>query len=380
MRNLVIVAILFAPVAGLAQTAKSVTLPSHNGRLETAFTTVTSVRELSDGRVLITDPQDLQLVVADFRTGNTKAISRKGQGPGEYGMAGPLYAMGGDSTLMNDFVNRRMLLFDADRVVATISPDNAIVRGTQGFVRFADKFGHVTSTKSPEVPTGESVTGTRDSSLVLRWHRGSAKVDTITKVMDRPGARMVQRDAKGVVQSSSFRALRLRVGEQYIMHHDGWIAVVRINPFRVDWRAPDGKWTMGAPLPVPVIRMTQREKDASLARTAASRAANPSSTPIPPQLQTPDDDWPDVMPPYMQGELTFSPDGDVILRRQISADHPGIAYYVVDRRGRLLGIIEMKTNERIIGAGARSLYIIETDSDDLKFVRRHPWPSIKLPG
>jgi hypothetical protein len=97
-------------------------------------------------------------------------------------------------------------------------------------------------------------------------------------------------------------------------------------------------------------------------------------------MQTPDDDWPDVMPPYLQGEIMFSPDGDVIFRRQPSADYPGVAYYVVDRRGQLLGILELKDNERIIAAGARSLYIVESDADDLKYIRRHPWPSVRLPG
>ena len=177
--------------------------------------------------------------------------------------------------------------------------------------------------------------------------------------------------------------MRLRVGEQYVAHPDGWIAIVRVNPFRVDWRSPEGRWTLGAPLPIPVIPMTAREKAASLARTAASQAANRPSAPpmpLPPQMQTPDDDWPDVMPPYIQELPMFSPDGDVIIRRQPSADHPGVAYYVVDRRGRLLGIIALKDNERIIAAGARSLYVVESDSDDLKYIRRHPWPNVRLPG
>lgn len=380
MRTVTVLAIAVSSVVGLTQTPRSVTLPPHNARLETAFTSVTSIRELSDGRILVTDPQDLQLVVADLRTGETKQVSRRGAGPGEYGMAAPLFGMGGDSSLMSDFMGRRILLLHGDRVVTTVPPDSPIIRGTQGFIRFADRLGHVTSLKSPDVPTGASVTGTRDSSTILRWHRSSGKVDTIAKVMDRPMSRTVARDAKGDVQSSSARALRLRVGEQHIMHQDGWIAVIRINPFRVDWRSPEGRWTLGAPLPVAVIRMSQKEKDASLARTAASRAANPSPTPIPPQLVTPDDDWPEVMPPYLQGELTFSPEGDVIVRRQPSADHPGNAYYVVDRRGRLVGLIDMKDNERIIGAGARSLYVVESDRDDLRYIRRHPWPNVRLPG
>ncbi|HEX6316605.1 MAG TPA: hypothetical protein VFZ73_17155 [Gemmatimonadaceae bacterium] len=380
MRRIVGFFLVIVPAVSFAQAPTRVVLPPHDGRLETGFTGITSVRELSDGRVLVTDPRDLQLVVADFRGGEPKQISRRGQGPGEYGMAGPVFRIGGDSSLMVDFMARRLLLLDADQMVATIPADNPVLRATQGFVRFADRLGHVTSLKSPEPPNGESVSTNRDSSTVLRYHRSTGKVDTITKIMDRPAVRTVVRNAKGEVSSSSFRALRLSVGEQYIMHHDGWIAVVRINPFRVDWREPDGRWTRGAPLPIPIIRMTEREKAASRARTAASMATNPRSTPPPPQLRTPDDEWPDAMPPYIQGELQFSPDGDVIIRRQPSADHPGVAYYLVDRRGRLLGVIEMKDNERIIGAGARAIYVEETDADDLKYIRRHPWRSVRLPG
>jgi hypothetical protein len=40
----------------------------------------------------------------------------------------------------------------------------------------------------------------------------------------------------------------------------------------------------------------------------------------------------------------------------------------------------MKDNERIFGAGARALYVIESDADDLKFIRRHPWPFTNRPG
>jgi hypothetical protein len=380
MRRIIVLAIVVSPSFAVAQVPRRVALPPHDARLEVAFTAITSVRELSDGRILVTDPQDLQLVVADFKSGESKQISRRGQGPGEYGMAAPVHRIGGDSSLMSDFMGRRILVLDGDKVVATIPPDNPIIRATQGFIRNADRFGHVLSLKSPDVPTGESTTGRRDSSTVLRFHRSTGKVDTIAKVLDRPMERTVVRNAKGDISSSSARALRLRVGEQFIMHSDGWIAIVRIDPFRVDWRSPEGRWTLGAPLPVPVIRITEKEKAASRARTAASRAANPSSSPLPPQLQTPDDEWPDVMPPYVQGEITFSPDGDIIFRRQPSADHPGVAYYVVDRRGRLLGMIELKDNERIIAAGAKAIYVIETDRDDLKYIRRHPWPSVRLPG
>ena len=379
MRNVLAVTILSIPALVGAQQPAVIKLQPHNARLETAFTAITSIRELSDGRILVTDPRDLQLVVADFRTGDVRQISRRGGGPGEYGFAAPVHAIAGDSSLMADFLQRRVLLLDQDKIVATVAADNAVIRATQGFITFADRVGNVVSQKSSDPPEGQSTTSMKDSTAVIRVARRTGRMDTLAMVLVRPTVRTITRNAKGDISFSSARPLRLRVGEQFMLHPDGWLAVIRINPFRVDWRSPDGRWTLGAPLPVPVIRMSEKEKQASLARTARSMAANPSSTPIPPQLRTPDDDWPDVMPPYLQGETLFSPEGHVMIRRQPSADHPGVAYFVVDRRGRLAGMIEMKDNERIFAPGARSIYVVETDADDLRYIRRHPWPHSALP-
>jgi hypothetical protein len=280
-------------------------------------------------------------------------------------------------------MGRRWLVLHGDQVVVTVPPDNPTVKATQGLFVGTDAAGYLFRETYSEPPPGQSVSSSADSSYLVRFHRSSTRVDTLAQLMRRPSVSIRQTNAKGENTFIGMRALRLRVGEQYVVHPDGWIAIVRVNPFRVDWRSPDGQWTRGAPLPVPVIRMTAREKQASLARTAASQAASRSSAPpmqMPPQMQTPDDDWPDVMPPYLQGELMFSPDGDVIIRRQPSADFPGVAYYVVDRRGRLLGVINMKNNERIVGSGVRSLYVVESDPDDLQYLRRHPWPNVRLPG
>ena len=383
MRRIFALAIVVSPSFGLAQAPKRVVLPPHDARFEQPFGAIIGVRELSDGRIIVADREDLGLVVADFRSQATKQISRKGAGPNEYGAVARIFRIGGDSTLMPDLMQRRWLVLDGDRIVTTVPPDNATVRAMQGLFLGADAAGHVMREFYGEAPVGQSVSGEADSSYLVRYHRSSGRADTIARLMRRPTASIRQTNAKGENTFVGMRALRLRVGEQYIVHPDGWIAIVRINPLRVDWRSPEGRWILGAPLPVPVIRMSAREKQASLARTAASEAANRSSappTPLPPQMKTPDDDWPDVMPPYIQGEIMFSPDGDVIFRRQPSADHPGVAYYVVDRRGRLLGILELKDNERIIAAGARSLYVVESDADDLKYIRRHPWPSVRLPG
>src|SRR3972149_2259999 len=65
------------------------------------------VREIGDGRLLVTDDKDRRLVVADFRTGIVSPISRNGEGPGGYrNPRGPL-PPGGDSTLLVGDMNRR---------------------------------------------------------------------------------------------------------------------------------------------------------------------------------------------------------------------------------------------------------------------------------
>jgi hypothetical protein len=84
---LIVVAI---PSLGQAQAEPQLKLPPANATLNEEFTTIGSVRKLSDGRVLITDPRDGRVVVVDLKTGTVQQVGRKGQGPNEYGNAGSL--------------------------------------------------------------------------------------------------------------------------------------------------------------------------------------------------------------------------------------------------------------------------------------------------
>ena len=221
MRNFIAVAILSIPALGFAQQPLTIKLQPHDARLETGFTAVGSIRELSDGRILVTDPRDLGLVIADLKTGDVKPVSRKGAGPGEYGMAAPVHAIAGDSSLMSDFMQRRVLLFDKDKAVGTVAPDNPIIKETQGFIRYADRLGNVFSVKSPELPSGQTITSAKDSSAIIRVNRASGRVDTLAKVRDRPTVRTIVRNDKGDITQSSARPLRLQVGELWIVHPDG---------------------------------------------------------------------------------------------------------------------------------------------------------------
>ena len=47
---------------------------------------------------------------------------------------------------------------------------------------------------------------------------------------------------------------------------DGWIAVAHPDPYRVDWRRPDGRWIRGAPLSFTPVKVDEGEKCFAAAR------------------------------------------------------------------------------------------------------------------
>lgn len=365
----VFAALILAPLVLRAQLVVVVRLQPPDAKLDEEFTILGSVRELSDGRVILTDPREMRMVVADLRTGKVEPIGRTGDGPGEYRMPAPVRALSGDSSFMADLLGLRWLLLDGARIVATIPPDAPAILVTGGLALGADVNGFVLSTKGPPPRTGAWEYGKGDSTASVRVARATGRADTVAWLRRAPGRGSMTVAADGRVVSSSASRQTLTVGEEALLFTDGWLAVTRLEPYRVDWRAPDGRWIHGAPLPVPLIKLDDREKRASVERTARG-----SSQPA----RSPDTikDWPATLPPYTAASpLTASLDGRLLVMRQRSADHPETRYDVVNRRGILEVVITMPENERILGFGARSVYVVVTDEDGIQRVRRHPWPT-----
>jgi hypothetical protein len=208
-----------------------------------------------------------------------------------------------------------------------------------------------------------------DSTLLFRVSRATARVDTITRLRALVARQTSERNAEGYF---SFAMPTIGTAEETLPFADGWVAVVRIDPYRVDWRSPDGHWTKGAALPLRVVRMDDREK-----RSYVERVARSTGNPVtPPDSIT---DWPATVPPYQSSNrsLTFllaSPDGRVLIPRLASVDSPEARYDIVNRRGGLDGQLTLPSNQRIVSFGATSVYVAVTDDDGIQRLRRHPWP------
>jgi hypothetical protein len=332
------------------------------------FTGITSVRELKDARVLVTDGREQRLLVVDARSSKAEEIGRKGAGPGEYQTVGRLFALGGDSTLLTDISLRRWLILEGARIVATLPPDQPAIRATQGAILGADANGHVLSLQYPLPPSGVTSYTEKDSLKLVRTTISTGRSDTVAAVRRNPSTTEVERDAEGRTVRSMSSAMPYRPGEKATVFTDGWLAIARLDPYRVDWRSPDGRWIRGAPLPVPVVKFDAREKRAYLDRNAG----NPSQLAA---AKATVDALPATVPPFSSGDLFASKDGKLLIERTRTADHPERRIDVIDRRGTLAATVTIGERERIVGFGARSVYVARKDDDDIEHLDRHPWPA-----
>jgi hypothetical protein len=151
--------------------------------------------------------------------------------------------------------------------------------------------------------------------------------------------------------------------DQVLLFPDGWIAFAFNDPYRVEWRRPDGRKVGGQRLPFVRVRVTEKEICAIL------RRRNPKADCG--RIQVPD--VPDVLPAFFDNALVPAPSGDLLVRRAPSATSTFSYYDVVDRTGALRRVVRLGMNQTIIGRGVRSVYVITEDDVGLQWLTRHPW-------
>lgn len=344
-----------------------------------SFPSIRSVRELSDGRVLVASVSDPILAIVDLASGAVRQIGREGRGPGEYRDADRIHALGGDSSMVEDRRSRRWLYLDGDRFIATIttwrvgwqSPEIAgIDRSGRLLELRATRYGQ--STEAPVM----LVRVNAESLAVLVHQRAAdvftevtAQVDTLAVIRGPWGGLRVGRGVDPAVGEMLYELRNpLSVGDQAVLFRDGWIAVAYVEPYRVAWYAPDDQRARLVAIAHDRIRLDDREKQFAARAYAAARVRDgfkPEDFP----------NWPQYLPPFHQDALVAAPDGHLLVERTRSADRPNERFYdVVGRTGNVTRQLRMRANERIVGAGLHSVYVAVTDRDGLQQLRRHPWP------
>jgi len=367
-----------------AQTVPTTTLAKPDATFAEPFSNVSGLRELRTGRVVVSDRLERTVSAIDFATGDITPIGREGQGPGEYGMPGPLLPLGGDSTLMVDFAAMRGLVLVGDRVGPTIPLMAG--DGLPFIPRAVDARGRLYGSSSMMVRgAGGGTAGGSDSVPIRRLDPATSTVDTAAWVRAAAGG------AGGVTVRSGGGSFQVQTGLRPYAPQDGWavapdgrIAVVRPDDYRVEWIA-NGERTAGPPMPYTPVTIGKAEKeewaDAMAGATMMIRTSggpgggSGSSRAARPQRPNVDElEWPAQKPPFETQGVFVTPEGELWIRVSQPAGARRQRYDVVDGQGRLVRRVELAEDRRLVGFGRGTLYTVRRDADDLEWLERYRRP------
>jgi hypothetical protein len=339
------------------------------------FTEITSVRELRDGRVLVADRRENRVVLVDFANAKATPIARTGDGPGEYRRVGQLSELSGDSSLLADVDGGRWIILHGSQVVETIPPQRAFAASLGIMLSGSDRFGRVLGAVGLSFSSrGLKLRETADSIGLVLGDRSSLTLDTIARLRGRGQAGLCIA-ARGSRSRNRVPCNPLASEDLALLFTDGWIAVAKTEPYRVDWRTSDGRWIRGQPLQRDTVRVDDTVKCAVLALRSGVGASSCEPNGY---------EWPQIVPPFLAASsgmvgvgaatLLAAPNGNVLIRQFSPTTRAPTEYYLVDRRGSLVGTLALPSDEAVVGFGSSAVYVAKTDAFGLQSLRRHRWP------
>lgn len=357
------------------------------GSLPDDFGAIQTVRELPDGRILVADPLGKALYLVDMDDGFRTVIGGLGEGPEEYNQPDAVWALPGDSTLLVDLGNGRLVALDPDLqfgptwplTVGDFEPGRplilAIPQGVDGSGRLYAR-----------VMGGGMGSGTiPDSSEIVRIDRETQTTELAAKFKIQDMTQVTSGGANN--QSVSITPVPLSPEDAWGVATDGSLILVRSGDYHLDRIAPDGSVTSGPPVPFDAVNIRTGEKEEYLAELGRSGGgigvtvemvngemamgfarqggnANRELDRYP---------WPDEKPAIYSGRIPVDPAGRAWVRRHVEAGEPS-SYDVFDETLSLVGNVVLDHGKRVIGFGRDVVFVVSYDEFDLNYLERYAMP------
>lgn len=374
----------FAAALLQAQTPRAITLGRPDAELTQTFSAVTSVRELTDRRVIVSDSRDRTVQLVDFRRQTATKIGREGAGPGEYGFPGRLFPARGDTTWLLDGANSRLLMIAPDGKAGATRPYDVGPFTSRGTLVGIDELGRLYVYVRSD---GKNVEGGQQT--LVRYTPSTKRIDSIT-TLHKPDGLQTGSKTLGGGMLKVFTNLPFAQEDAAIATKEGRVAVARSNPYRVVWYSPSMQRTEGRAVAYAPVSITDAEKKAFMessvrpgaivVRNSGGQAmqANSASTPV--QLRSPDlyDDagmtWPARKPPFVGAALSVDGRGRLWVLRTAPHTAKALVYDVFDAAAQPVLSVTLPPKSRVAGFGANSVYVAFTDEDDLQRLQRFPLP------
>ena len=352
------------------------------------FSEIGSIRELRDGRVIVVDARELKVQLLDPRSGTATTIGRTGDGPGEYRWPSRLFPLQGDSTLLHDAAGGRLMVilpdgkpggfYDPNRAEG----DSILARARRFFVRAGDGRGHLFSEAQPIRIGAGGVLELADHAAIERLDIATRKRDTVAlfPVRNDANARILPR--MGIVVTQP-RMQPFSAWDHWAVAPDGRIAFVFFEPYRVDFVVANRRVVQNAPIPYDRVRVDdalkrqyreELERPRMVMRGGSGGASTMEMMKMP---YTEPVEWPEYLPPYL-GVAVFGSDGLLWIPRATAAGQPPL-YDIINGQGKLVERVQFPPRTKLIGFGARSIYVVRLDEDDLQYLQRYALPTTARP-
>ena len=358
---------LVLPVRGQLPTIQGL---DPEARFPTGFSRISGIRQLSEGSLLISDGLEQALFRVNLASHAVERLGRNGGGPGEYRRPAGLLALGGDTTMLVDLGNFRLMRIAPDGRLGTsysMMAGDHLRMATAG-----DGLGRLYWNQPPfDFGRGQRRTNGARPITIFRWDPSTDIVDSVASIAVTGGLG----GAGGLPFVMPFQG-----ADAWAVAPDGRIAIVHHHPYRVEWIQPDGRHIEGAEVryePVPIRRADQEAwADVQATRTAtmllegggsqSQRSRRPDLSRI---------DFPAVFPPFPADGASISHEGEIWVERHRSVTAEGGSVFdVFDGRGTLVKRFQLPVSRTLVGFGPRTVYAYFTDQEDFQWLEVFPVP------
>ncbi len=351
-RHVVVLAVGILNAAGAAGQRPKETQIQPVDSLREPYSHIRGVRELSDGRLLVSDQTEVAVYLADFAKQTRTKLGGVGAGPEEYRTPLELFAMAADSTALLDIGNGRLAIFAPDGHIADTRP----IADKPGFSfpAAADLKGNIDWDLVTQVRLERRTHPELDHAEIIRFSR-AGKIDTVGFAKMAPG-----------VNPGAFPFY-----DYWGVSGDGWIAIARnVEKYRLDWVKPDGTLQKGPDAPFEAVRVSDADKAAwgtPGSGTGGGQVNMEGRAKGPP----PGVNFPDHFPAVKYHGIWITSDHHAIVVRYDHLAETRQLLDVFDDRGVLVGKLRLPEHRQLIGIGARGLYAMRIDDDGLQWIERY---------
>lgn len=377
LRSIVLLPLAIASIAASAgaQAAPLVRLDRPDATLAEEFSLVRGVRELSDGRLIIADWIEDRVVVADLATGAVRQVIRAGPGPQEARLPAGLVRLRGDTTLLLDEGNNRLMLLGPDgRAIRSILAEAPGRLGVRGIDASGALLHAIPSwAEGPNALPDDSV-------RVVRWEQSSDGAPRVLAVVQ--GTRY-RKDRSPAMQP---RMPMVGFAEQdaWVVLPSGALAVVRARPYRVEVRAAGRAPVTGPAYESRTRAVTLDDKKRFVRQFAAGspvsgrgadggmgRASMIDEAEVTRMVGTAE--WAERLPPFDPSRVLAANSGETWVGMTAEPGRP-VRYDVFDERGVRVRQVELRAGRRVAAVGARGVYVVADDEDGVQTIERYRMP------